>query len=135
MHVYVITSSLLLSFRQHKDEMISLKNLISNTSKSRRHRRNILNIIVTILTWVVEFLGFFTVFLGTHIIGHQSNIVNYVLQTFTIICYFIFIPLVYLINGSDFKDIITESNWYGTLLKKLIASISIKIKTKSLRKR
>ena len=96
--------------------MTKLKKLLSATSKSRRHRRNILNILITVLAWFVEFLGFTTVFLGTHILGHQDNITNLTLQTLTNILYFIAVPSVLLINDFDLKTKITESFWYSSLL-------------------
>ena len=96
--------------------MTKLKKLLSTTSKHRRQKRNILNIMVTILAWIVEFLGFITVFLGTHILGHQNNIINLTMQTLTNIVYFIAVPSVLLINDSDLKDKITESIWYNEFL-------------------
>ena len=96
--------------------MIRLKRLLSQPAKCRRHQRNVLNIMTTFLAWLVEFLGFCIVILGTHILGHQNNIINLCLQTLTNIFYFIFIPLALLVNDSDFKSAILKSTWYGTLL-------------------
>ena len=97
--------------------MITLKDILTKSSKSRRHRKTILNIIITILAWFVEFLGFSTVVVGTHILGHQNNIINLTFQTFTNFFYFVMIPSVLLINGSDFKGVVTESVWYEQFLK------------------
>jgi hypothetical protein len=72
--------------------------------------------LVTVLAWIVEFLGFITVLLGTHILGHENNIINLTMQTLTNIVYFIAIPSVLLISHSNLKDKITESFWYNAFL-------------------
>ena len=104
------------NFRTHKEAMVKLSKLLSKSSKSRRHRRNILNIQITILAWLVEFIGFFLIVLGSLILRHQNSIVTLSLQTFTFTLYFIIVPSVFLINDSHFKGIIIESNWYISFL-------------------
>ena len=92
--------------------MVRLHNLLSVSSKARRHRRNILNIQITILAWLVEFFGFFTIFLGSFILGHENSIITLTLQTLTLLIYFIIIPCTFWISDSHLKAIIAESNWY-----------------------
>ena len=99
--------------------MITLKNILSSTSKSRRHRRTILNIAITMFAWIVEFLGFFVVLLGTHVLGHENNVVNLTLQTLTNLIYFIIIPSVLFINESYYKDLVVESPLYTQMLRQL----------------
>ena len=99
--------------------MKRLKKTLSASSKSRRHRRNMLNIIVTVLAWVIELFGFLFVFIGTHILGHQNQVVNLLLQTFTNFFYFVLVPSVLLINDTDKKGRFAESEWYVGFLSKI----------------
>ena len=96
--------------------MVRLRQLLADSSKARRHRRNILNIQITILAWLVEFFGFFTIFLGSFILGHQNSIITMSLQTLTDFLYFIILPCILLINDPDFKTNIVESSCYTKLL-------------------
>ena len=92
--------------------MKKLKKLLSDAKKARRNRRNALNIQITILGWSVEFLGFLIIFLGTVIIGHEDSVTTLCLQTLTLIVYFVALPLIFLLNGSDVKDRIVDSIFY-----------------------
>ena len=71
---------------------------MSDSAKARRNRRNVLNILVTILSWLVEFFGSFSVFLGSFIFGHDNSIITLSLQTMTMLIYFIILPLTFLVN-------------------------------------
>ena len=71
---------------------------------------------VTVLSWSVEFLGFTIVFIGTHILGHQNNIINLSLQTITNFIYFVLVPLVLIIHESDFKGRIVENPYFDSFL-------------------
>ena len=71
---------------------------------------------VTILAWFVEFVGFTTIFIGTHILGHQNNIINLTLQTITNLIYFVLTPLVLIIHESDFKTRIVDNHTFELFL-------------------
>ena len=107
----------LLYFRTHKETMKKLKKLLNESSKDRRHRRNNLNIQITILAWIVEFLGFLMIFLGSFILGHDNSLTTLCLQTLTLIVYFIALPSTFLLNGSKLKDKIVDSSTYITFSK------------------
>ena len=77
---------------------------------------------VTILAWFVEFVGFTTIFIGTHILGHQNNIINLTLQTITNLIYLVLVPLVLIIHESDFKSRIVDNHMFESFL----AMINIK---------
>ena len=96
--------------------MVKLRNLLSSTSRSRRNRKNILNIQITILAWLVEFTGFLLVFLGSFIFRGKDSIVTGSMQTFTFFVYFVMVPSVFLVNDPYIKGIIIESSWYIRLL-------------------
>ena len=96
--------------------MIKLRKLLSSTSRSRRNRKNILNIQITILSWLVEFTGFLLVFLGSFILRRKDSIVTGSMQTFTFFVYFVMVPSVFLVNDPYIKGMIVESRWYIRLL-------------------
>ena len=98
--------------------MKGLRNLLSESSKSRRRRRNLLNIQITMLAWLVEVFGFVVVFVGSFILGHKNNITIFFLQAITILFYTVITPSMYLINGAEFKSIIIESTWYQAFLRR-----------------
>ena len=103
--------------RTHKESLKKLRKLLSNSSKDIRHRRHLIQIHITILGWLTEFLGFLLIFFGSYILGHGNMIVTLVLQCLTILIYFIIVPSIYLINDSDFKAEIAETQTYFNFLK------------------
>ena len=103
-------------FREHKQSMVKLRKLLSDSSKARRHRRNVVNLQITFLAWFIEVCGFFLLFLGQFILGHENNVVNFVLQLLTRIIYCNILPCIFLLNDSDVKGQIVESKWYNIFL-------------------
>ena len=71
---------------------------------------------VTILAWFVELVGFTTVFIGTHILGHENNVINLLLKTITNLIYFILVPSILMIHQSDFKSRIVEKHYFESCL-------------------
>ena len=102
----------ILIYRSHKEQMFKLRKLLSESSKSRRRRRNLINIHITILNWMTEFLGFFFVILGSFILGHDNHVVTFFLQILTIVFYFNILPCTFLINDSELKGIIADNKLY-----------------------
>ena len=94
--------------------MIRLAKLLSEESKIKRSRQNIINIQITILAWLVEFLGYCTVIFGSYIFGHTNSTVTAGLQFFTMIIYFHVLPCIFLIKLN-----IVESNWYVAFINLL----------------
>ena len=93
--------------------MFRMRNLLTDSTKARRHRSNILNIHITILTWVVEFIGFFGIVLGSVILGHGNAIVTFSLQSFSMFLYFVILPYIFLINETaHLKLVIVDNYWY-----------------------
>jgi hypothetical protein len=97
--------------------MIRLRKLLSDSSKARRHRRNVINLQITFLAWLIEVFGFLIIFLGTFILGHENNVVNLSMQLLTLIVYFNILPCIFLINDFDVKGQIIDSNWYNRFLR------------------
>lgn len=106
-------------FRQHKESMIKLRNLLSNSSKARRHHRNHLNIQVTVLTWFTEFLGFFCFLLGSFILGHTNTTTTFILQTFSAAFNFIILPGLLSVSHPKLKHAVADSIWYQKLMHKI----------------
>ena len=103
-----------INFREHKATMKSLRNLLTTSTRTVRNKRHLINIHVTILAWLVEFLGFFIVFLGHYIIGHNMK---FFVQVLELVCYCIVLPYVYMINDTKGKMKIAESKWYHWILR------------------
>ena len=103
--------------RTHKESLKKLRKLLSDSSKDIRHRRHLIQIHVTILGWLTEFMGFIVVFLGSYILGHGDAVVTLILQSLTIFIYFHVVPCIYLINDSDLKANFAETKIYFNFLK------------------
>ena len=96
--------------------MKRLRKQLDESTKDRRHRRVLLNIQITTLTWLIEFLGFFCTVLGGFILGHENDTVTFILQTLSLIFFFIIQPCAIWINDSTLKGTILESEWYSSFL-------------------
>ena len=92
--------------------MKRLKDLLSDSSKNRRGRRNLLGLQITFLGWFVEVLAFLTIAVGIYIFGHGSSIITMSLQTLTLTFYFIILPCTILINDNELKHYIADTRWY-----------------------
>ena len=103
--------------RQHKETMRKLKSLLSETNRALRHQRNILNLLITMLAWLVELFGGLTLVLGSFIFGHGNSIVTLFLQTLSLLFYFVVLPSTFLFNVDEWKEAILESRWYPRLIK------------------
>ena len=90
--------------------------MLNDSTVQRRHQRIMLNIHISFLAWLIEFFGFFLLFLGMYVVGHENNIVTYSMQTLTLIVYFNLLPSVLLMNSSEFKDLASESQVYERFL-------------------
>ena len=90
--------------------------MLNDSSVQRRHQRIMLNVHISFLAWLTEFFGFFLLFLGMYVVGHENNIITYAMQTLTLIVYFNLLPSVLLMNSSEFKDLASESPVYERFL-------------------
>ena len=99
--------------------MIKLRNLLSDSSKARRHHRNHLNIQVTILTWFTEFLGVFGFLLGSFILGHTNTTTTFILQTFSVTFNFIILPGLLSVSNPKLKGVVADSMWYQKMMYRI----------------
>ena len=102
--------------RDHKASMTRLRKILTDSSKEGRHRRKILNVLITFLAWLVESIGFLVIFLGTFLLDHENNFFNFFMQTITLVIYFNILPYVFMMHNSSLKNIIIESKLYGKIL-------------------
>ena len=108
---------LLFICRRHKESMMRLRDLLSESCKAKRHRRNLFNIHVTILGWLVESSGTFIILLGSFFLGNTSHSITLLLQTLSLIIQYNILPLVFLINDPDLKVNMADSRFYIMVLK------------------
>jgi hypothetical protein len=99
--------------------MIKLRKLLCDSSKVKRRRRILLNMQMTFLAWVVEFLGFAFILLGIFIIGNNNNIVSFIIQIVSVLLMGILVPSTYLINNYSFKSLVLKNKSYLSIIDKL----------------
>ena len=102
--------------REHKKSMTNLRNLLSAPRKALRHRRNLINIQITILSWWTEFFCYSCLFLASYLLGHENNIIVYSMQTLSLILYFIVLPCIILINDTNVKAQLSDTDCYIKIL-------------------
>ena len=107
--------------------MVTLRDYLDDSTKARRHRSNLLNIQITILAWLIEFMGFFFFFLGSFFVGQRSKIAIFFFQILTITYNFILLPSIFLIDNSHRKSSIVDSSWYFALIHRLSPQPSIEL--------
>ena len=89
--------------------MVNLRNLLADDSKLRRNRRVLLNVHVSFIVWMLEFMLGFLVVLNFFVMPlNSSRGVDIV----SLIFYTIVVPGAYLINDSDLKSQIVDSKFY-----------------------
>ena len=106
--------------------MLKFKKTLSDTSRALRHRRNVLNILITMFAWSVEFIGNWTIFLGSFILGHGNSVITLTLQTLTLVFSFNILPCTFLINEDGWKAAMLERTWYTQLVKMFDSCLSIR---------
>ena len=92
--------------------MIKLRKLLSESSKVKRRHRILLNMQMTFLAWVVEFVGFVVIVLFIFIVGKNNNIITFILQNVTALLIFILVPSTYLLNNCSFKNLVLKNTVY-----------------------
>ena len=101
-------------YRDHDQSMVKLRKLLTDSKKIRRRRRIVLNMHITIIAWLSEFLGglavCFMVFLP------PENGTTRGLMYISGVMYFIVVPSVYLMNSSEVKSGILDNKMYIAFL-------------------
>ena len=84
--------------------------MLPKKSKARRRKINDVNIKVTFIAWLMEFLGSFVAAAIPAIFGH-GQIAYAALQILALFFYFVLLPFFYLLNDSEVKSTIAEESW------------------------
>jgi len=108
--------------------MLKFKKLLSDASRTYRHQRNVLNIMITMLAWLVEFIGGLTIFLGSFVFGHGNSVITLTLQTLTLVFYFDILPCTFLINDEEWKISMLDNYWYTQFIKVFDSCLSNRFK-------
>ena len=117
-----MTKILILVFRQHDDSMIKLRKILTESSKIRRRRRIYLNIHITIIAWLGEFLG--GLFAVLMIFLPHENGITRGLHLVNLALFATVVPCVYLMNSSDVKSAILDNKIYLTIVNRFSPRIN-----------
>ena len=98
--------------------MKKLKNLLSDDFKGIRHRRLVLTIQITILSWLVELLATMVALLVL-LIGVDNKMGEFIMEELARFVYVIALPSIIVIRDSELKDNILESPLYISILQKI----------------
>ena len=88
--------------------------MLTEKAKARRRKLNDVNIKVTSLIWLIEFVGSFILIFIPKIVGHEQVGIaagEILVSTF----YFVLLPFSYLINNSDIKASIVDESWFHAI--------------------
>ena len=118
LHYSIIISIL---FREENKER--LQSVLSETSKQKRRRRNVINLQMTIIAWSLEFVtGLVNLLIGVKTSNPESN-VDFITCMVIIDGFlnFIIIPSSYILNCDVLKTAIIASGWFQ-FFRQLISS-------------
>ena len=96
--------------RKQMSDEVKLKKVLPESCLQRRRKVNNVNMKTTFICWLVEFIGSILMIFGPFVTGHR-NVGWGVMQVLILTVYFILLPLTYLINSSESKNFIADSNW------------------------
>ena len=103
--------------RSHTESMSKLKKILSDDSKILRHRRLVLNIQITILSWIFELILSFLLFANALIGFNPRNIIgNFFADEFLSFVYCVLLPSIVLVHDAELKDKVIQSDWYIGIL-------------------
>ena len=85
--------------------------MLSDNAKARRRRLNDVNIKVTFMIWLIEFVGSFIQIFIPKMVGH-GQVGTATGLIFVVSLYFVLLPFAYLINSSDIKQTIVDESWF-----------------------
>ena len=88
--------------------------MLSDNSKIRRRKLTDINIKVTFIVWLAEFVGSILLIFVPSWAGH-GQFGNSVQNVFGTVFYFVLLPFLYLVNDSDVKNTITDDSWFGAI--------------------
>ena len=102
-------------FRELLDE--KLKFVLSEYHRNRRTQISQVNIKTNFIAWLVEFLGCMTIGLDFLVFGNRSDVISDLLETLTLLCFFVLLPSAFLINSSAGINTIVDYSWAEVFTK------------------
>ena len=103
--------------RSHTESMSKLKKILSDDSKILRHRRLVLNIQMTIFSWIFELILSFLAFANALIgFNPRNTIGNFFADEFLSFVYCVLLPSIVLVHDAELKDKVIQSDWYIGIL-------------------
>ena len=108
-----IRHNFLYNFRERISEK-KLDKAISDKSRIRRRKLLDVNIKITFIVWLTEFIFSFLFIFVPKIFGHGqvATETGYVLS---VTFYFVLLPFLYLVNDSDVKNTIADESWFRAI--------------------
>ena len=85
--------------------------MLTEKAKARRRKLNVVNIKVTFMIWLIEFVGSFILIFIPKIVGH-GQVGTGAGWIFCVSLYFVLLPFAYLINSTDIKQTIVDESWF-----------------------
>ena len=92
--------------------MAALDKLLSEKSKIRRRKLDQVNIRVTVIVWLIEFLASIAGVVIPSLFGH-GQLAMAINQILIALLYFILQPFSYMINMHDTKGLIVDGSWFA----------------------
>ena len=94
-----------------------LKFVLSEYHRNRRAQISQVNIKTNFIAWLVEFLGCMTIGLDFLVFGNRSDVISDLLETLTLLCFFILLPSAFLINSAAGINTIVDYSWASVFTK------------------
>ena len=90
---------------------------LSTWHQNRRKRICQVNIKVNLIVWLVEFSGCMTLAIDFLFVGSRNNVITGILGNLSLICFFILLPLTFLINCSSGVNKVADNSWIDAFSK------------------
>ena len=87
---------------------------MSDKSRIRRRKLFDVNIKITFMVWLTEFIGSILLVFIPKIFGH-GQVGTVAGSALTVTFYFVLLPFLYLVNDSDVKNTITDESWFHAI--------------------
>ena len=95
------------------------RKVLSERFMNRRTQICKVSIKVNFLSWIVEFLGCFTIALDIMVVGNRNNAMSGMLKILTMLVYLVILPGTFLVNSSAGINAIVDQSWFDAIFKVL----------------
>ena len=95
------------------------RKVLSERFMNRRKQICKVSIKVNFLSWIVEFLGCFTIALDIMVVGSRNNAISGMLKILTMLVYLVILPGTFLVNSSAGINAIVDQSWFDAIFKVL----------------